>query len=124
MYLCRSLRDLEGLEHPMCGVFPFHCEMNAKLRRLGYRHPLQKQASFFGPAEMSLSGHEFHYSSLTPAPPSPLKAQDISCAWQLGSDQEEGYHRNNTLAGYIHLHWGRTPQAPAAFVEACQTFAF
>ena len=119
MYLCEDLRDLEGLSHPMCGVFPFHCAINAKLRRLGYRQPLQKQAGLFGPAGLRLSGHEFHYSSLEPS----LDKQDVHCIWQLDEGQEEGYQRNNTLAGYIHLHWGRTPQAPAAFVEACQTFA-
>ncbi len=124
MYLCRNLRDLDGLEHHMCGVYPFYCAMNAKLRRLGYRNPRQQQASFFGPAEMSLSGHEFHYSSLTPLPLNSLKEQGVRCVWQLDKGQAEGFQRNNTLAGYIHLHWGRTPQAPAAFVRACQTFAF
>lgn len=125
MYLCEDLRDLEGLTHSMCGVFPFHCAMNAKLRRLGYRHPLQKQASFFGPAGLRLSGHEFHYSSLEHLPQESQnkKSHNTICAWQLDTGQEEGYQRNNTLAGYIHLHWGRTPQAPAAFVHACQTFA-
>ena len=43
--------------------------------------------------------------------------------WLLDSGQQEGYQRNHTLAGYVHLHWGRTPQAPAAFVQACRSFA-
>ena len=121
MYLCQSLRDQGGIEHAMCGVFPFACEMNARLRRLGYRHAKQQQATIFGPADMVLSGHEFHYSSLCPDSLPPK--QDTSCAWLLDSGQQEGYQRNHTLAGYVHLHWGRTPQAPAAFVQACRSFA-
>ena len=44
----------------------------------------------------------------------PVKVEDNVLFKQLDKGQAEGFQRNNTLAGYIHLHWARTPQAPAA----------
>lgn len=109
MYLCETLQDLDGHSWPMAGVFPFACVMNPRLRSLGYREPEQRRATFFGPAGMRLFGHEFHYSSLSSPP-------------QDGAWQDGGYTRDKTLAGYIHLHWGRTPEAAAALVQACRAF--
>ena len=109
MYLCETLQDLDGHSWPMAGVFPFACVMNPRLRSLGYREPEQRRATFFGPAGMRLFGHEFHYSSLSSPP-------------QGGAWQDGGYTRDKTLAGYIHLHWGRTPEAAAALVQACRAF--
>lgn len=122
MYLCRSLRDLDGNQYPMCGVFPFACTMNPALRQLGYRRLRQGQTTFFGPGGQVLFGHEFHYSSLLP-PSEGEQVPSITRVWQSDQGQEEGYHRHNTLAGYIHLHWGQSPEAPAAFVQACRSSA-
>ena len=32
----------------------------------------------------------------------------------------EGYLHHNVLAGYVHLHWGRTPEVATRFVRACR----
>ena len=125
MYLCRSLRDLQGTTHPMCGVFPFDCAMNAARSRLGYRQVQQGRSTFFGPEGLTLLGHEFHYSSLLPFVHNfahKKQGHEITHAWRLDTGQDEGYFRNNTLAGYVHLHWGRSPQAPVALVQACRSF--
>ena len=108
MYLCERLRDLEGREYPMCGVFPRTCVMRPKLRALGYREAVMPRKTFFGPAGTRLFGHEFHYSELTPDP--------------AETDPQQFLQTGNTLAGYLHAHWGRTPQAPLAFVGACRAF--
>lgn len=122
MYLCESLRDLNDSEFSMCGIFPFACAMGPRLRRLGYRHVRQSQASLLGPAGSTFYGHEFHYSSLA-ASSQNTSPPATACIWQVEDGGTEGYQRNHTLAGYIHLHWGRSPQAPAAFVQTCRTFA-
>lgn len=122
MYLCRSLRDLSGATQPMCAVFPFACAMHTTLKGLGYRHLHQNRTTFFGPAHTALAGHEFHYSSLLHSlQNTPHHGQGTPvCAWQVDNGEQEGYLYHNTLASYIHLHWGRSPQAPAAFVQACR----
>ena len=106
MYLCERLRDLEGREYPMCGVFPRTCVMRPKLSALGYREAVMPRKTFFGPAGTRLYGHEFHYSELLPDP--------------AETEPQQFMQRGDTLAGYLHLHWGRTPEAPAAFARACR----
>ena len=70
-----------------------------------------------GQASTVLHGHEFHYSTIEEVDPT------VTTAFLLEDGRTEGYVRHNTLAGYLHLHWGRTPEAAAAFVNACRHFS-
>ena len=115
MYLCRAIVDQEGNEHPMAGVYPVRARMGARMRRLGYRRVELDRAGLFGPSGTFCYGHEFHYSEIEEMPPG------ISRSYLLDDGRREGYCRDNTLAGYVHLHWGRTPGAAGAFVRAMQT---
>ncbi len=116
MYLTRELKDLEGHTFPMAAVFPFSSHMQKRLRRLGYREPRVARNTVLAPAGVTLSGHEFHYSTIT------REEQDTTpSAYLLPDGQKEGYLHKQTLAGYIHLHWGRTPEAAMHFVQACKT---
>ena len=114
MALTRSIVDLDGQSHPMAGVFPFVARMQARLRSLGYRRPTQTRDTVLGRAGTVLHGHEFHYSTIEEIDPA------VDTAFVLEDGRTEGYVRHNTLAGYMHLHWGRTPEAAAAFVHACR----
>jgi len=55
-------------------------------------------------------GHEFHYSEIDEMPP------EVERGYILDDGRAEGYLVNNTLAGYVHLHWGRTPEVACHFV--------
>ena len=115
MYLCRSITDLAGEEFPMAGVYPFAGRMQTRLSSLGYRQPQVVRDCLLGPAGTVLHGHEFHYSTIVGnnGPP--------QAAYVLDGDRAEGFMMHGaTLAGYVHLHWGRTPEAAARFVAACR----
>jgi cobyrinic acid a,c-diamide synthase len=114
MYLCRSIIDLEEAAFPMIGLYPFHTRMQPRLRSLGYRQPVVVQDCLMGPAGTVLHGHEFHYSAIEEAHP------EIASVFRLADGHPEGYSHNNTLAGYTHLHWGRTPEVASHFVQACR----
>lgn len=114
MYLCRSITDLEGNEFPMVGLYPFAARMQTRLRSLGYRRPQVVADCLLAPAGTVLHGHEFHYSTLDDG------QKSVEAAYRLDDGRPEGYIHGNTLAGYVHLHWGRTPEAAARFVEACR----
>ncbi|WP_028581915.1 cobyrinate a,c-diamide synthase [Desulfogranum japonicum] len=114
MYLTREITNQEGLSFPMTGVFPFVSHMQNRLRRLGYRTPLVTRDTFLANQGTTLYGHEFHYSTVD------MKEGITPCAYTLQDGQEEGYLFRRTLAGYVHLHWGRTPQAAVNFVQACR----
>ena len=111
MYLTRALVDLEGREHSMVGVYPCRARMQNRLASLGYRQPTLTRDTWLGPAGTVLAGHEFHYSTLEGELPA-------TTAFRLDHGRAEGYLHENVLAGYVHLHWGRTPEVATRFVRA------
>ncbi len=112
MYLCKAIIDTRGAEHSMVGVYPVRAQMGRGLRRLGYRQARLERDTFLGRQGGICYGHEFHYSEIDPMP------EDVERAFVLDDGRFEGYVRANTLAGYVHLHWGRTPDAARCFVQA------
>ncbi len=112
MYLTRSIVDGQGREFPMAGVYPVTARMEKRLRRLGYRQVELCRATLLGAGGSFCYGHEFHYSTIEPMP------REIERAYVLDDGRQEGFQVNNTLAGYVHLHWGRTPEAARCFIDA------
>ncbi len=115
MYLTSSITDLEEQTFPMTGVFPFASRMQSRLRRLGYRRPTMTQNTILASKDTVLHGHEFHYSTIN-------NNIDYPCCYKLDDGRSEGYTYKNTLAGYVHLHWGQTPEVAENFVQTCRQF--
>ncbi len=111
MFLTGSITDTEGREHAMAGVYPAASRMQKRLRRLGYRQVEMRSETLLGSTGSFCYGHEFHYSEIDEMP------AEIERGYILDDGRAEGYLVNNTLAGYVHLHWGRTPDAARYFVE-------
>ncbi len=113
MYLTQEIVDFSGCAYPMAGVFPVRARMQKGRSSLGYREATLKGGAFFGPAGTVLRGHEFHYSCIDSMP------GEVERLYRLADGREEGYRIRNTLGGYLHLHWGGTPEAAAHFVRRC-----
>ncbi len=113
MYLTLGIENRQKSIYPMAGVFPVISRMQKRLTRLGYRKIKLTGPSLLGDSGLSLYGHEFHYSEIEPMPP------EVRRVYRVDDERTEGYAIDNTLAGYIHLHWGRTPEAAERFVHAC-----
>ncbi len=111
MYLCSSIVDNQDMDYPMAGVYPVRAQMGKGLRRLGYRQARLAKDTFLGRRGGICYGHEFHYSEIDPMP------AQVERAFVLADGRSEGYISNNTLAGYVHLHWGRTPDVARRFVQ-------
>lgn len=112
IYLCQGVIDQGGAFWPLAGIFPTRATMRPRLARLGYREATITAPSLLG-STGQLFGHEFHYSEIEemPAP--------VARVFRLQDGREEGYQMNNTLAGYLHLHFGQTPEAADAFITHC-----
>jgi len=110
MYLTKAIVDIQGREHPMVGVYPVSSRMRKGLRRLGYRQIEMQRNTLLGTRGSRCYGHEFHYSEIEAMP------TEVGRGYILDNGQPEGYLVDNTLAGYVHLHWGRTPEAAHTFV--------
>jgi len=114
MYLTEGITDFKGRFHSMAGLFPTRSVMNKKRVRLGYREVELKKSSCFGKSGTLLRGHEFHYSDINEMP------QKIERVFKLSSGKHEGYRIKNTLGGYIHIHFGFSPEAAESFVKFCK----
>lgn len=111
MYLTEAIISADKKEYPMTGVYPVRSRMQKGLRRLGYRQVEMQAETILGPAGSPCYGHEFHYSTIDKMPVA------IKRGYVLDDGRAEGYLKDKTLAGYVHLHWGRTPEAVRSFVQ-------
>jgi cobyrinic acid a,c-diamide synthase len=117
MYLARSI-EVEGRNYPMVEFYPFSTRMLPRRKALGYREVVLKEDSLLGPKGLKARGHEFHYSELIGNP------GEVPDLFQLSSRKgievgTDGFMLDNTLAGYIHLHFGSNPAMAAHFVDSC-----
>ncbi len=113
MYLCRGVTDFEGNRYPLAGLVPGWSMMTQKLSRMGYVEVEVRRDNILMPARTRLRGHEFHWSALEEALPSP--------AYKMTHPHitDEGYAEGNLLASYVHLHFGTDPQLAPNFVRSC-----
>ncbi len=119
MYLCREIRDLEGVAHPMAGCFPFTIRILRSLKALGYREVTFEKEAILGEKGGMVRGHEFHYSEMEGASDEVEAVYSVTS--RVGQKQSaEGYRVNNTLGGYMHLHFGSNPMVAERFVENCR----
>ncbi len=116
MYLGRQLTDLEGRAWPMCGLLPIETRMLGGLRSLGYRQVRFSADTILGPVGSLVRGHEFHYSEMTRPPGGGV----YEIAGGAAAGQAQGIWQDNTLASYVHLHFGSNPQSAPSFVNACR----
>ncbi|HHW40943.1 MAG TPA: cobyrinate a,c-diamide synthase [Syntrophomonadaceae bacterium] len=120
MYLCESLRDLEGRDHPMVGLVPGSCRMERRLVGMGYVTATALSDNILCRAGQSLRGHEFHYSTFTP------QCEGFSWAFSFLKGERDaglnGYASGNLLASYLHYHFASSPRAAARFAAACRAY--
>lgn len=116
MYLSKEIRAFDGQPFPMAGVFPFRMVMTGKRAHLGYREVQLREATILGGRGQVARGHEFHYSEIVEGETGQAeKVYDMRNG--MGSTlAPEGYVYGNTLASYVHLHFGSNRSIAPAFV--------
>ena len=114
MYLTKGIVDQQGTFHALVGAFPVTARMQEKRASLGYREVRTTRSCCFGQAGTLLRGHEFHYSFIDPMP------ADIPRIYAVNNGSEEGYAYRRVLGGYLHLHFGFSPQVAKEFINYCR----
>jgi len=118
MYLCESLGDLDGRDHPMVGLVPGRCRMAGRLVGMGYVTAEAQGRNILCQKGDALRGHEFHYSSFIPSrEPFPWAFTFRKGDGRTGND---GYADGSLLASYFHFHFAANPRAAARFAESCR----
>jgi cobyrinic acid a,c-diamide synthase len=120
MLLCERIRCLDGGSHAMAGILPAEAVMRDRLQALGYVDVETRAATPLGPAGVHFRGHQFRYSELRLLAELE-RAYDVRRS-RNGERTEEGFCVKNTLASYVHAHWGSNPAAAQGFVESCAAF--
>jgi cobyrinic acid a,c-diamide synthase len=122
MYLSNSLKDLSGNKFEMTGVFPFNASMRKK-PVLGYREIRLIEDTLLGNKDTLFRGHEFHYSEIDMEM---AQYKDVySVVDNRGSIKKEsgGYKLDNTLASYVHVHFGSNKLIAKKMVESIAEIA-
>ncbi len=122
MFLGESL-EVDGVRHPMAGVFPLAFAMNARPQAHGYSVALVEGANPFYEAGTRLNGHEFHYSSTTEFRP----AGGISFSFRMERGEgilkgQDGICYKNVLATYTHVHALGMPQWAEGMVRKAKEY--
>jgi cobyrinic acid a,c-diamide synthase len=119
MYLCEAITTFDGQSLPMVGTLPTTAVMGKRLT-LGYRQAIAHQDSLMLEHNSTVCGHEFHRSSLTQEPTSPLFS--LHPTTHNPYPTPEGWHRPHLHASYLHLHWGAHPESPARFLTCAARY--
>ena len=103
MYLCRSIRNLNGEKFDMAGLIPFDSFMTDK-PVIGYFEARALRENILCCKNEIIRGHEFHYSRIEP------EFYDDTCAFELtrrktGVSHFGGYSDKNILASYLHINF-------------------
>ncbi|MBF8250714.1 MAG: cobyrinate a,c-diamide synthase, partial [Deltaproteobacteria bacterium] len=105
MYLTKGIVDFDGEYHPMVGVFPTRAKMLKRRKALGY---VEVEAVGDNPLAIKgsrIRGHEFHYSEIDEMPETIKRVYRVNKPGNADTWME-GYVYKNTLASYVHLHFG------------------
>ncbi len=106
MFLSQGIYDFDNRFFRMAGVFPFETAMSRGRSKIGYREIVLKGDCILGRKGESVRGHEFHYSEVKNEKPV-VRTKIYSLRDNSGTALgDEGYTFKNTLASYVHLHFG------------------
>jgi len=136
---------IKGEYYAMAGVFPFEIQMRSKLSRLGYREIELNNDCILGKKGDKLRGHEFHYSEIKETTQNTACHPVLDTESREGMDsrlrtagmteyriheriystkdnnghdiQVKGYTFKNTLASYVHIHFGSNPGIADNFIN-------
>ncbi len=87
----------------LCGALPATTVMTKKVQALGYvKGESVEGESFFQPS-ISLIGHEFHYSNVSPQPDARYAFR--LCRGRGIADGNDGLVSNNTIGAYTHAYF-------------------
>lgn len=120
MFLSQGIYDFDGRFFRMAGVLPFETVMSRSKSKIGYREILLKEDCILGRHGERLRGHEFHYSEIKNSQHAAASKQPLTgYSVRDGQGKDigiEGYRIKNTLASYIHIHFGSNNDAAKGFV--------
>lgn len=117
MYLGKSIEGEDGNTFDMVNYFDHHSYNHGKLSRFGYITLAPSIENNFLEKAESINGHEFHYWDSTKNGNAfigrkPLRRRQWDCI----------NFKDNTLAGYPHIHYYSNLSFPYNFIKTCNEY--
>ncbi|ARK30002.1 cobyrinate a,c-diamide synthase [Halalkalibacter krulwichiae] len=115
MYLTESIETTDQSKFPMVGLIPGTVKMQRNLAALGYREINGQIGNFLISEIEKARGHEFHYSTFQ-------CGQEVPYAYEtkgMRGTKQEGYMRNNLIAGYTHFHFASCVKMVENWIDKC-----
>ena len=123
MYLTQSITDFDGIKHEMVGIVPASCQMNGKLRTVGYVEAEALDDNVICKKGTLIRGHEFHFSSSVPDDKDTFPHSFLFRKTRTGEEYKAGYAKDSILASYLHMHLAGNPQLARNFVLNCEKYS-
>jgi cobyrinic acid a,c-diamide synthase len=119
MYLGNTLTDFDGKTYPMVSLLPMDVSMDPTHLAIKYISLETRRDSIIGPRGTKARGHEFHQSRIVRSSISG-NCYKVRDSWNC--DFQEGFVYKNTLASYLHLHFGSNHKIAQNIVSACRRY--
>ncbi|MFA6952789.1 MAG: cobyrinate a,c-diamide synthase [Candidatus Methanomethylophilaceae archaeon] len=113
MTMCDSIRDKDGKEHRMSGIFDAEAAMTGK--RHGPTYTIAEATNDNPIFKGSVKGHEYHYSDVFPN--SDPKYGYVMKRGLGIADGMDGLTVRNSLGSYMHMHALSAKDWAAGFIE-------
>lgn len=118
MYLTEAIVTTDKEKFEMVGIIPGEAHMQTQLAALGYREIEGAKGNFLLEGGVKARGHEFHYSTFHSAQKLPHAYQTTS----MVGVKDEGYLKENLVAGYTHFHFGSSTELVENWINKCEKF--
>lgn len=118
MFLTEALETTDEKNYEMVGIIPGKVKMQTKLAALGYREVKGEEGNFLLKGKLMAKGHEFHYSTFH-------TKTDIQTAYitkGMRGIKQEGFMKENLIAGYTHFHFGSCPKMAENWIKRCKEY--
>ena len=122
MYLMDKLVDFDGNEFPMTGIFPGIVRMGEGLRMFGYHHIESIHSNIISRKGDKIRGHIFHWSYVENMPKTAISAFKVFKEGREEKFQLDGFSKGNTLASYVHVHFGSGSSWAKRFIDSLSRY--
>ena len=118
MYLMDKLVDFDGREFPMAGIFPGIVKIGKGLHLYGYHDIECVSNNILSQKGDRIIGYISEWSYVENMPRNQDSAfMILKISVEESKTQFDGFIRGNTLASYIHFHFGNSPSMAKNFIK-------
>ncbi|MCC5911088.1 MAG: cobyrinate a,c-diamide synthase [Clostridiaceae bacterium] len=122
MYLTKEIKDLQGNNYEMVGVFEAQAEMTERLQRFGYCEVETKEDSSFFQETLSIKAHEFHRAVVINKNQAYSYNVTKKRNGEVVSSWNCGIEKYNCLGAFPHIHFYSNRDFAKNFIQKCSNY--